>query len=138
MNKYFGKYRGVVTCIEDPHHMGRIRAKVPAITENYETGWCLPCLPFVGVFKFLPSVGDCVWIEFERGKVDYPIWSGMWYAKGKDMLNNLTISTPNGVISFSDGDINLTNTSGQTLSVSKVFDGFEDLKEWCDNRFKLK
>ena len=138
MNEYFGKYRGVVTNINDPNNMGRIRARVPAVTEEFQTGWCLPCLPFAGQFKFLPSVGDCVWIEFERGKIDYPIWSGMWYAKGKDTLNNLTISTSSGTITFSGGDVNLTNTSGQTLNVSSILKKFDDLRDWCNRTFRLK
>ena len=138
MKEYFGKYRGIITDINDPKQMGRIRARVPAITEDFQTGWCLPCLPFAGKFKFSPSVGDCVWVEFERGKVDYPIWSGMWYAKGQDNLNNLTIHTSSGDITFSGGEINVTNANGQTLSVSSMLKQIDDLKEWCYDTFRLK
>lgn len=138
MSEYFGKYRGIVTNINDPKSMGRLKAKVPAITSEFETGWCLPCLPFAGQFKFSPSVGDYVWIEFERGKVDYPIWSGMWYPKGTDNLSNLTISTTDGNIAFSGGDVNLSNIFGQSINVEQIFKKFDDLKDWCNGRFKLK
>jgi hypothetical protein len=30
-NRYFGKYRGLVTDVDDPKKMGRIRAKVPSV-----------------------------------------------------------------------------------------------------------
>ena len=146
---YLGKYRGVVTSIDDPKKMGRIKARVPAVTEDYETPWCLPCLPFIGNFKFNPSIGDCVWVEFERGKIDYPIWCGMWLPEGKDKLDNLVITTKDGSISFKDGEVSLTNNSGKSLNVSDIFKNFDDmakdidskieeLKTWCNGRFELK
>ena len=31
----------------------------------------------------LPEVGSGVWIEFEAGQLDNPIWSGAWWASGQ-------------------------------------------------------
>jgi hypothetical protein len=31
----------------------------------------------------LPKVGSGVWIEFEAGRLDNPIWSGAWWASGE-------------------------------------------------------
>ena len=79
---FFGKYRGVVTDTKDPLMMGRVRAKVPDVMGDQESGWAMPCAPFGGSgmgFFALPSVGAGVWIEFEHGDPDYPIWVGSWW-----------------------------------------------------------
>lgn len=79
---FFGKYRGIVSDNHDPLMMGRIKATVPDIYGSNESGWAMPCAPFGGQgmgFFALPTVGAGVWIEFEQGDPDYPIWSGCWF-----------------------------------------------------------
>lgn len=79
--KYFGKYRGTVSEIKDPMMKGRIKVKVPDVVSEQES-WAVPCLPF-GFFA-LPTVNATVWVEFERGDPNCPIWSGCyWDAKAK-------------------------------------------------------
>jgi hypothetical protein len=80
---YFGKYRGIVTDVEDPLNRCRIRASVPAVLGEHPCGWAMPALPFAGAghgMVVLPAVGSGVWIEFEAGRLDSPIWSGGWWA----------------------------------------------------------
>lgn len=80
--KFYGKYRGTVTDNKDPYMQGRIRAKVPAVFGDEETGWALPAAPYGGSgvgFFFVPPVDANVWIEFERGTTDYPIWTGCFW-----------------------------------------------------------
>jgi uncharacterized protein involved in type VI secretion and phage assembly len=77
--QFYGKYRGTVSDINDPLMKFRIRAKVPDVMGDLESGWAMPCLPFAGDgmgFFALPKVGAGVWIEFEHGDPDYPIWAG--------------------------------------------------------------
>ena len=41
--------------------------------------WAMPCAPFAGPgvgFFAIPPVGANVWVEFEAGDPEYPIWSG--------------------------------------------------------------
>ena len=93
--KFFGKYRGVVTTIEDPLKIGRIRAQVPDVLGDHESGWAMPCAPFGGKgmgFVSLPSVGAGVWIEFEHGDPDYPIWTGAWWGAASEMASDLANS----------------------------------------------
>jgi hypothetical protein len=83
---YFGKYRGIVTDIDDPENRCRIRATVPAVLGDHPCGWAMPVAPFAGDghgYVMLPKVGSGVWIEFEAGKLDNPIWSGAWWANGQ-------------------------------------------------------
>lgn len=83
---YYGKYRAVVTDVDDPDNRCRIRATVPAVLGEHPCGWAMPAAPFAGNghgFVMLPEVGSGVWIEFEAGKLDNPIWSGGWWAGGQ-------------------------------------------------------
>src|SRR5262245_65982814 len=81
-NRYYGKYRGQVTDNSDPQNLGRLRAKVPRILGDVDTGWALPAFPYGGAseqgFFMIPDVGAGVWIEFEEGHLSYAIWSGDW------------------------------------------------------------
>jgi hypothetical protein len=85
-SSHFGKYRGVVTDVDDPNNQCRIRATVPAVLGEQKCGWALPAAPFAGDghgMVLLPKVGSGVWIEFEAGRLDNPIWSGAWWANGE-------------------------------------------------------
>ncbi len=81
--RYYGKYRGRVTDNKDPDHLGRLKAKVPRLLGDKETGWALPAFPYGGAaeqgFFAVPDVKAGVWIEFEGGDLSYPVWSGTWY-----------------------------------------------------------
>jgi type VI secretion system secreted protein VgrG len=83
-NRYYGKYRGYVSCVSDPLSLGRIKAYVPRLLGEAETGWAMPCAPYAGPDQGLytvPDVGAGVWIEFEGGDLSRPIWSGTWWGK---------------------------------------------------------
>ncbi len=85
---FYGKYRGVVTDIKDPLMTGRLKARVPDVMGDKETGWAMPCAPFGGSgagFFALPKVGAGVWIEFEHGDPDYPVWAGCWWGSAAEM-----------------------------------------------------
>src|SRR5437588_6964018 len=104
---FYGKYRGIVTNNNDPLKIGRIRARVPDVLGDDESGWALPCAPFGGDnmgFFALPKLDGRVWIEFEQGDPDYPIWSGSWWGSqdempdvlGNDANKKVLIQTENG------------------------------------------
>jgi Type VI secretion system/phage-baseplate injector OB domain len=77
----WGKYRGVVVDNADPLRRARLKANVPAVSDQI-TGWAMPCVPYTGksarVYG-MPPVGTPVWIEFEEGKASAPIWSGCFW-----------------------------------------------------------
>jgi uncharacterized protein involved in type VI secretion and phage assembly len=82
--QFYGKYRGVVTDNQDPLLLGRIKAKIQDVLADKECGWALPCTPYggkgVGLF-LVPPKDAFVWIEFEHGDTEYPIWTGCFWAQ---------------------------------------------------------
>ena len=80
--KYYGKYRGVVVNNIDPMQIGRMLVQVPDVGGIIPSTWAMPCFPMTGKQMgayMLPQIGAGVWVEFEQGNRDYPIWSGSWY-----------------------------------------------------------
>jgi len=78
---FFGKYRGMVTDNKDPLKVGRIQVTVPAVP-GMTANWAEPCAPYAGNqvgFYTIPPVGAKVWVEFEGGNPDFPIWSGCFW-----------------------------------------------------------
>lgn len=82
VDRFYGKYRGIVDRNDDQLGLGRITARVPEVLGDVSTGWALPCAPFAGANEGLftvPPSGAGVWIEFEAGDVSRPVWSGAWW-----------------------------------------------------------
>jgi uncharacterized protein involved in type VI secretion and phage assembly len=97
MTPFYGKYRGVVTDNLDPLMIGRVRAKVPDVLGDKESGWALPCAPFGGDgmgFFAVPKTGAGVWIEFEHGDPDFPIWAGCWWGTLAELPPTLLVPPP--------------------------------------------
>jgi len=79
--RLYGKYRGTVIDNVDPLVLGRILALVPAVQASI-LNWALPCAPYAGLevgFFAIPPITANVWIEFEGGNPDHPIWSGCFW-----------------------------------------------------------
>ena len=86
MTQYFGKYRGTVANNIDPMQQGRIQVSVPSVLGGGQLSWAMPCVPYagsgVGLF-LIPPVDANIWVEFEAGDPDYPIWSGCFWGIGE-------------------------------------------------------
>ena len=87
-NKFYGKYRGTVIQNKDPMLMCRIQALVPDVSAVMPTSWAMPCLPGIGLqygIVAIPPLGAGVWIEFEQGDPDYPIWTGGFFGSAAEV-----------------------------------------------------
>lgn len=83
---FFGKYRGTVVNNLDPLHQGRVQVSVPAVLGDGQLSWALPCVPYAGPgvgFYAIPPRGANIWVEFEGGSPNYPIWSGCFWGAGE-------------------------------------------------------
>lgn len=96
MGQYYGKYRGTVATNIDPMQMGRIQVIVPDVTGVVPSTWALPCVPMAGpqCGQFtVPPIGASVWVEFEHGDRDYPIWTGCFWGSAAE-VPALALATP--------------------------------------------
>lgn len=86
MDRFWGKYRGIVVDNEDPLMLGRLLVSVPQALGDGVTGWALPCVPYAGSqvgFCLMPPAGAAVWVEFEGGDLDFPVWTGCYWREGE-------------------------------------------------------
>lgn len=121
MRQFWGKYRGTVVNNEDPLMLGRLQVSAPQALGEVLTAWAMPCVPYAGLqvgFYMMPPVGAAVWVEFEGGDLDYPIWSGCFWREGERPLaaevpTMRMIQTASGKLIFND----LPGEGGFTLSV---------------------
>lgn len=84
--RFYGKYRGFVVDNADPGKLGRLKLRVPSVLgDAVVTGWASPCAPYGGNadqgMLFIPEVGAGVWVEFEEGDLEFPIWVGTFWSK---------------------------------------------------------
>lgn len=89
--RFYGKYRGKVLENIDPMVMGRIMIEVPAIPAAI-SNWAMPCVPYAGPqvgFYAIPPISANVWVEFEGGDPNYPIWVGCFWSEGEVPLEAL-------------------------------------------------
>lgn len=115
--RFYGKYRGTVVNNVDPVKTGRVIVLCPDVLGPIPSSWALPCFPAsgrqAGMFA-VPQLGAGVWVEFEGGDPDRPIWSGAWYASAAE-VPALAQLVPPGMDTF------ILQTTGQcALSVSDV------------------
>lgn len=83
MKEFFGKYRGKVINNLDPMKLGRVQVEVPTVLGVNRLSWAMPCLPYAGPqvgFFVIPPIAANIWVEFEGGNPDYPIWTGCFWA----------------------------------------------------------
>jgi uncharacterized protein involved in type VI secretion and phage assembly len=88
VKKFYGKYRGTVLDNIDPLQTGRLLVQVPDVGGELPSTWALPCLPFAGPgsgFYAVPPIGSIVWVEFEQGDPDYPVWTGCFWGSSAEV-----------------------------------------------------
>jgi uncharacterized protein involved in type VI secretion and phage assembly len=136
--QYLGKYRGTVLNNVDPMQLGRLQVTVPDVPLAMSS-WAMPCFPFAGRQAgawMLPTIGTGVWVEFEQGDPDYPIWAGCFYGTAGDVpalalaappaVPNVVLQTQGqNMVMISDvpgptGGILLKTTTGAMLAINDV------------------
>lgn len=123
--KYYGKYRGVVLNNIDPKQEGRLLVEVPDVSGLPPATWAMPCVPSGGLqggILALPMIGSGVWVEFEQGDADHPIWVGTFFGSAAEIpalsrtvppgVPCVTMQTPlqSGLV-VSDGPVSLLMTA---------------------------
>jgi len=135
--KFYGKYRGIVTNNIDPMQIGRVEVMVPDVSQLVGSTWAMPCFPIAGKQMgayLIPENGIGVWVEFEQGDPDLPIWTGCYYGSAADVPalalagdpaspSIVLQTTAQNAIAISDvpgpaGGITLKSSAGSTIIVN--------------------
>jgi hypothetical protein len=109
--RYPGLYVGQVE--GNDLDLGRIQVSIPSMFDETDPDFFVqarPCFPY-GHF-FVPEVGDKVWLAFENGDPNSPVWIGIWYPDGNvppdadvsPPVKRLICSAKNHSILFDDTD----------------------------------
>jgi uncharacterized protein involved in type VI secretion and phage assembly len=121
----------------DPLNRGRLLVTVPDVLGLAPSSWALPCVPLAGIqagFYALPAIGTGVWIEFEQGDPNYPIWVGCFWGSAAEvpalarvvppLVPGITLQTPlqNGIV-ISDlpgptGGLLLKSATGASIMIN--------------------
>ena len=135
--RVYGKYRGFVVDNADPQQLGRLKVQVQDLLgKKVVIGWAMPCVPFGGGadqgFLFIPEVGAGVWVEFEKGDLEFPIWVGTFWGKpgGESELPR-----PNGAVQDPPTQKIIKTAKGHTIQLEDA-DGEEKITiKHKDNSF---
>ena len=139
-NQFFGKYRGTVVNNLDPEMRGRLLLMVPDVLNLIPSTWAEPCLALAGPIGLamgvymVPPIGTGVWVEFEQGNPNRPVWVGCrWGSQaqvpsqahmGLPVSPNIVIQTSlQNVFVISDlpgptGGLMLKSTTGASITVN--------------------
>ena len=137
--RHYGKFRGTVVNNVDPMQIGRLQVMVPDVSNIMLSSWAMPCVPVAGInmgMFTVPLIGAGVWIEFEQGDPDYPVWVGCFWGTSAEVpvlsrtvppaVPGITLQTPlkNGLV-ISDvpgptGGIQLQTATGAMISVTDI------------------
>ena len=86
--KFYGKYRGTVLNNVDPMMIGRVQVQCAEVLGVGISSWAMPCVPVAGKHSgafFVPEIGAGVWVEFEHGDPNNPIWVGCRWGAQSDL-----------------------------------------------------
>jgi len=132
MTDFLSKYRGTVENNVDPMQLGRIQVNVPSVLGEGRMSWAMPCVPYAGPgvgFFAIPPVGANIWVEFEGGNLDYPIWSGCFWGVGEvpampAIAEMKVLKTDMGTITINDlpgvGGITIETTTGMKIEINAL------------------
>lgn len=136
MGRYYSSYRAIVYSVDDPKNISRLQLIIPEITSTgVYSYWAFPKGVFGGItsdgvkygMQVLPQPGDMVWVEFERGEPERPIWQHGHYAENekpddgdfKD-ARSYFFKTPGGnsvLINDTKNHVTVTLSSGQSFKI---------------------
>jgi hypothetical protein len=89
--EYWGNYQGTVVQNVDPERRGRLQVEVPDVLSFIPSTWAEPCVPLAGPtgppmgVYMVPPIGAGVWVEFEHGDPNKPVWVGCRWGAQSDI-----------------------------------------------------
>lgn len=96
--RVYGRRKARVMNVDDPEQRGRVKVFIPGLMTgpatdvNQQTDWADPVMLMgehpddveVGTFV-VPPVNTYVWVEFQQGHFDFPIYHGGFWRRNKEI-----------------------------------------------------
>ena len=148
---YYSFYRAWVYDRDDPENLQRLKLIIPQVSGNQAYDyWAFPKGVYYGKnhgSQLIPQKGDMVWVEFEGGRPEIPVWSQghpsrkempndedlkdkdcTWFVtpqgfkvKFNDTKKSITIETPFGSkLHFNDQGVSVLNGDTANISLGKL------------------
>lgn len=117
-DSYPGLYRGTVTFNADPEFRGRLLLSIADVLAFSPSTWAEPCTPLAGPATppmgvyMVPPVGAGVWVMFERGNVNNPVWLGCRFDLPANVPPTALLGNP------ADPNIHIQSLLQHSISIS--------------------
>lgn len=132
MDRFVGKYLGVVVDNQDPKTLSRLKVQVPEVFGEETAGWFLPCSPYAGAsagFVAVPPVGSVVFVEWPSGDTTrVGVWAGGMWTDGTGVRGAgpdvVLLVTPGGhrielVDTAGSEAVSITSSSGASVTMDQ-------------------
>jgi hypothetical protein len=133
MDRFYGKYLGIVVDNQDPMSVSRLKVRVPEVFGDESAGWFLPSSPYAGDgigFSAVPPVGSMVFVEWPAGDTTrIGAWSGGMWTNGGGVSgagpDTVLLVTPGGhrvVLDDTSGSetVTLESSTGATVTMDQA------------------
>lgn len=119
---YYGVYRAKVINNADPDNLGRVILHCEQVHgKDYPEVWAWPETPYAGNgfgFWAIPDKDDYVYVRFDHGRPDKPIWHGGWW--GEDDVTDDDMTTKKVVLVVKEGMKIVLDRENQTVLVEQA------------------
>ncbi|HJV61273.1 MAG TPA: phage baseplate assembly protein V [Albitalea sp.] len=119
-DRFYGVYEATVTVNVDPMLRGRLQLIVPDVHSFIPTTWAEPCAPLAGPsgppmgVYMVPPPGTGVWVMFQHGDPDKPVWMGCRFGLPSDVPPLALVGNP------ADPNICIQSLLQHTLMISDM------------------
>lgn len=127
---FYGIYKAQVVNNSDPNNSGRLILFCPTV-HGPDTAqiWARPKAAYAGKqfgLWAIPDVGEWVYVSFDHGRAEFPIWEGGWWADSGDatpdmVTKNVVLSTAEGlkiVLNRVNGSILIQQSNGNSIEIT--------------------
>lgn len=127
---FYGIYKAQVVDNNDPLGVGRLVLSCPTVHGPTTAQiWARPKASFGGKQNGLwaiPDIGEWVYVSFDHGRAEFPIWEGGWWADNGDVtadmtLKNVVLCTAEGlkiVINRTENTVLIQQSNGNSILIA--------------------
>ena len=141
-----GMVVGLVTSLEDPDGLGRIKVSYPWLSDDNESNWARLATPLAGPelgMWFLPEIGDEAVLAFEMDDIRRPfivgfLWNGDNAPPSAEAKERIIKTVSGHQITFNDASGKESITIEDSSGVNKVILNKDGISIESTGEFKVK